>query len=139
MFAMNDNGYLVAGFYYDNPDKMFNFEEYFTIDKSNKQIFDLFDKYFLSYSGDVYFDTEGADLILERDDFDNYSLHFIRNFYEPHKIIESKFYSSTMENNSMYQLFNDLQKYNPEYHQIHIDEYLAEQKKLNKTKKNIER
>ena len=139
MLAMNEYGYLVAGVYHDNPDKLFNFEEYFTIDESNKQIFDLFNKHFLSYGGDVYFDAQGADLVLERDDLDNYVLHFIRNFEEKNNIVESRIRPFTMENESLYNLFYDLQKYDPAYHQIHINEYLTEQKKLNKTKKNIER
>ena len=48
LLSMNDYGCLVAGVYHEDPDKLFNFEEFFTIDGTNKQVFDLFDKYFLS-------------------------------------------------------------------------------------------
>ena len=139
MFSMSDMGYLTVSLFYDDCDKDFWFEEDFLIDKSNQQIYRLIDGMFFSYGDKVYFDTQGADLTLEKDeDGKGYVFNFVRNFKEDNKMIESKIVSCTMENKSLVDTFIRLQDYDPSRHQIHMTELESAPKKLNKSKKNIE-
>lgn len=137
MLSMTDLGFLNVALFYDDCDKDFWFEENFLIDESNHYIYKLFDGMFFSYGGTIFFDTQEADLTLEKVD-EGYKFNFIRNFKENNRMIESKITSSTMENKSLCDLFVKLQEYDPDYHQIHMSEIINVPKMLNKTKKNIE-
>lgn len=152
-FSMGDLEFLTVGLFYDDINKKFNIEEYFTIEKNdeNKEINGLLDKFFLSYSGDVYFTTEGAGLVLERDAIDNYCFHFFRDFEEKNNMIKSKLIAYTQENNSMYRFYKKIQENNLEMktrqekttdsltHQIDMDEYLESLEQHKKIKKPCEK
>lgn len=135
MIGMDKLGYLNMALYYDNQDKLFGFLEEFVIDKSNRSVYDLFDKCFLSFGEEAFFSTTGAYLSMEKYN-DDYHIVFTRNHLEDNKMIESRLVDDTVENCLMMKFYLDLQKYDPEYHQIHFDEYI---RTLNKNKKNIEK
>ena len=134
--GMEKTGYLIAALYYDDIGRAFDFEETFTIDKSDMQVYNIFDKYFSKKEGATYFETRGCELSLEKEE-DGYCFHFVKTYEEENKIMESKLVGNYFEENTaLTRLLMDLQAYDPKYHQVHMEEYA---KTLNKSKKNIEK
>ena len=121
LLGLTKEGYLDAVFYYDDCEKDLCFTEEFVVDKSNYHIYKTFEDTFSSYGDLVFFDTFGADLCLAKQE-DGYHFYFNRNFHEKNNMIEAEFLSRVAENFLMEKIFNDLQKYDPECHQIHMSE-----------------
>lgn len=137
MLAMDNTGYVIAGFYYDDIEEPFDFYESFTIDKSDMQVYEIFDRNFSTMSEPILFETHVNDLYVEKDD-DGYTFHFLKKIHDGNKrILEAKLaFDSDEDNYRLVGAFVDLQSYNPEVHQVHMEEFA---KTLNKSKKNIEK
>ena len=127
LLCLGDNGFLQMGLYYEDCERQFDFAENFSFDKSNHYVYDNLDRVFFSYGGRVFFATEGAGVILVKDD-DAYRLEFDRTFEEKNGMIDASFESDTMENRSLMDFFQRLQSYDPECHQVHFDEVIYEKK-----------
>ena len=100
---------LETSFSYGDTDKGYWFQENFDIDKNDGEIYDAVNGIFLSYSGDVFFDTMGANLILINED-NKYSFFFMKEFDQGTNEITSKFFNDSIENSSMRLFFDRLQR-----------------------------
>lgn len=109
-FKMTLSNYneLEVSYFTDNKDEYW-FQESFEINKNDGEIYDAVDGIFLSYGGDVYFDTHGANLILLNNE-DSYSFLFVKEFTEYSNEIKCKFFNDSIENDSMLYMFNRLNK-----------------------------
>lgn len=98
---------LSMNFSYDDEEKSNIYQEVFEIDKKDEDVYNAVDGTFLSYGGDVFFDTMGANLILINDE-GNYRFIFMKEFDEGTKEITAKFIDDSMENSSMRIFFDKL-------------------------------
>lgn len=128
--SMSEYGDLSASFFYDDKDGSW-FQESFDIEKKDGDIYRAVDGVFLSYSGDVFFDTRGANLVLLNNE-GSYKFFFMKEFYEATNEITCEFDSDSMENSSMHTFFDRLNN-------ISQEEVKVEDKPivLSKTLKNI--
>ena len=121
---------LEASFSYGDTDKGYWFQENFEIDKNDEEVYNAVDGVFLSYSGDVYFDTMGANLILMNTG-DKYSFFFMKEFDQGANEIKAKFFNDSMENTSMKFFFKRLEKLEPK-EDLKIEKAKSLSKTLNK-------
>ena len=132
-FSMSKSpiGYLRLSFSYDEDKEGLWFQEDFTFDKNDGAFYDAVEGIFLSYGGDVFFDTYGANLILVHED-DSYRFLFMKEFDEGTRRIDCDFIDDTMENNSLKGLYMRMQNI-PETKK----ENVSKPKTLSKTLNNI--
>ena len=107
-FSLSKYDELSLEFSYDDKNKGNLFQERFDIGKEDGDVYKSVDGIFLSYSGDVYFDTLGANLILLNEG-NKYSFFFMKEFDQGANEVTSKFFNDCIENSSMKLLFERLQ------------------------------
>ena len=101
-------GDLSVCFFYDDDKKGYWFQESFDIGKEDEEVYKAVDGIFLSYSGDVFFDTYKSNMILLNDE-GTYRFLFMKEFSEASKDITCDFFDDSLENRSMKNLFLRLQ------------------------------
>ena len=109
VMRMNDLNHLKIKFYYDNEKKLWIYEE-FVIKKTDKKVYDALDSIFFSYCGDVYFDTDEAEMSLYQNEDKSYIFKFDRTFREENNVIESRLTSYTQEAESLRSFFYEMEK-----------------------------
>lgn len=118
---------LSLSFSYDNDENGLWFQESFEIDKNDKEVYDAVNGTFLSYSGDVFFDSYGANIILFNEE-NKYSFFFMNEADFAAKEIKGMFLNDSMENQSMKIFFDKLSG---------LEETLEKPKTLSKTLNKI--
>ena len=118
---------LSLSFSYDEDEKGFWFQERFEIDKNDEEVYDAVDGTFLSYSGDVFFDSYGANVVLLNEE-NKYSFFFMNELDFAAKEIKGKFLNDSMENQSMKIFFDKLSG---------LEKTIEKPKTLSKTLNNI--
>ena len=126
--SMNKYDELVVSFSYGDDKKGNWFQESFEVNKEDGEFYKDVDGTFASYSGDVFFDTYGANLILCNEE-GNYKFFFMEDSNFAAKEIKCKFFDHSLENDSMKYLFNRVYGIK--------DQKVEKQKCLSKTLKNI--
>ena len=109
VMRMNDLNHLNIKFFYDNEKKLWIYEE-FVIKKTDKKVYDALDSIFFSYCGDVYFDTDEAEMSLYQNEDKSYIFKFDRTFREENNVIESRLTSYTQEAESLRSFFYEMEK-----------------------------
>jgi hypothetical protein len=123
---------LTVSFSYGEDKKGFWFQEMFNVNKEDGDFYKAVDGTFASYSGDVFFDTQGANLMLLNED-GNYRFFFMGEHNIAGKEIKCTFFDHSLENDSMKYLFNRLHSGEQKIQQETQDKPLA----LSKTLQNI--
>ena len=100
-------------FSYDKKKKGYWFQETFCVNKEDGEAYKAVDGIFASYSGDVYFDTLGANLVLYNEN-GNYRFLFMEDANFASNEIKCRFYDDSIENNSMKNLYKRLNGLNIE-------------------------
>ena len=109
VMRMNDLNHLNIKFFYDNEKKLWIYEE-FVIKKTDKEVYYALDSIFFSYCGDVYFDTDEAEMSLYQNEDKSYTFKFDRTFREENNVIESRLTSYTQEAESLRSFFYEMEK-----------------------------
>ena len=130
--AMTKYNELEVSFSYDETKKGYWFQESFNVNREDDEVYKAVDGIFASYSGDVYFDTIGANLVLLNED-GNYRFLFMEESHFASDEIKCRFFDDSLENNSMKSLFERLNQIESKK-----EKPLAEKpKSLSKTTKRI--
>ena len=109
--SLNGYGELVVSFQRDRKEgeKGGVIQDVFEIRKEDGEFYDAVDGIFASYSGNVYFDTHGGNLIL-LESFEgqkhNYDLFFVEDSAYSDMEVRCNFFEDSMENDSMKSLLN---------------------------------
>ena len=103
--SLNKYDELEVSFSYGENEKGNWFQETFEVDKNDGEFYNAVDGTFASYSGDVFFDTHGANLVLYNDE-GNYRFFFMEDDSFASKEIKCRFFDHSIENDSMKYLFN---------------------------------
>jgi len=120
-----------------------SFSESTLVKSEIKNYSNLFKNSFIEWYSDDFALIENASCLKIKKENESFKVIFKKSQKEPESGIHFLTYSIRISNSgSRYKPFNinfmkmyqALQEYDPEYHQIHIEEYLYEQKKLAKTK-----
>ena len=98
---------LSLNFSYNDEEKGNIYQETFDIDKEDGDVYKAVDGTFLSYSGDVFFDTIGANVMLLNNE-GSYTFVFMKEYHEGTQEIDAKFIDDSMENSSMKLFFDEL-------------------------------
>ena len=85
------------------------FQESFDVTRNDEEVYKAVDGIFASYSGDVYFDTHGANLLL-LNEYGNYKFLFMGDSNYACNEIRCRFFDDSLENNSMVNLFDRLNR-----------------------------
>lgn len=98
---------LSVSFSYDEDKKGLWFQEFFEVGKNDGEVYNIVNGTFLSYGGDVFFDSYGSNVVLFNED-GNYKFFFMKESYEASKEITCKLFPYSMENNSLNTMFERL-------------------------------
>ena len=118
--TMSQYGELSASLFYDDKDGLW-YQESFDIDKKDGDIYKAVDGVFLSYSGDVFFDTRGANLVLFNDD-GSYKFFFMKESYEASNEISCAFDDDSIENSSMRTFYDRLNAIGLEEEKVEVED-----------------
>lgn len=97
---------LVVSFFKDDKEGHW-FQESFEVNKNDDEVYNIVDGTFLSYSGDVFFDTYGANLVLLNEE-GKYNFVFLNEHTDLDNEIKCKFFNDSIENRSMLYMYNRL-------------------------------
>ena len=103
--SLNKYNELSVGISYYDDEKKPWIQESFDITKDDGEIYQIVNGAFASYSGDVYFDTHGANLVLLNED-GNYRFFFMGDYNSGDKEIRCNFFNDSIEKDSMIHMFN---------------------------------
>ena len=129
--AMTKYNELEVSFSYDETKKGYWFQESFNVNREDDEVYKAVDGIFASYSGDVYFDTLGANLVLLNED-GNYRFLFMEESHFASDEIKCRFYDDSLENNSMKNLYKRLNGLNLEKNELVVNKPKTLSKTLQK-------
>ena len=135
----DEEGYFHVILYYDDP-KVDIYQDEFEIKKEdNGIIYSMFNRLyenchnssFYRFNDDeVLFDSFGSTVSLRKEE-DKVILDFTKDYGRISNMCDAPLINNCYENEEFERLFTELQMYDPNYHQISMDEYI---KVLKKTK-----
>ena len=129
--SLNKYDDLIVSFSYEKDEKGYWFQESFEVNKEDGELYKAVDGTFASYSGDVFFDTHGANLLLLNEN-GNYRFFFMEDFCFASKEIKCRFFDDSVENTSMKYLFNRLHNSKQQVKDEVIDKPITLNKTLGK-------